>query len=65
MDKYGAQQRRLMVQPGDTGTYVVGFPNVNPKVSSAEFHLRDQMIGGISVGTPESKPAGSTVSNAK
>lgn len=65
MDKYGAQQRRLMVQPGDTGTYVVGFPNVNPNVSSAEFHLRDQMIGGISVGAPQSKPAASTVSNVK
>jgi len=65
MDKYGAQQRRRVVQPGDTGTYVVGFPNVNPNVSSAEFHLRDQMIGGISVGAPQSKPAASTVSNVK
>jgi len=26
MDKYGTQQPRLMVQPGDTGTYVVTFP---------------------------------------
>jgi hypothetical protein len=65
MDKYGAQQRRLVVQPGDTGTYVVGFSNVNPGVSSADFHLRDQMIGGIPVGGPESKPGGAPVSNTK
>jgi len=47
MDKYGSQQPRLLVQPGDTGTYVLTFPNVNPQVSSAEFHLRQQIVGGI------------------
>jgi len=47
LDKYGTQQTRLIVQPGDTGTYVVTFPNVNPQVASAEFHLRNQIIGGI------------------
>ena len=47
MDKYGAQQRRLVVQPGDSGTYVVVFPNVDSRVDSAEFHLRTQIIGGI------------------
>ena len=57
MDKYGAQQQRLIVEPGDTGTYVVQFPNVNPKVGSAEFHLRQQIIGGITVGSAPSNSA--------
>jgi len=57
MDKYGAQQQRLIVEPGDTGTYVVQFPNVNPKVAGAEFHLRQQIIGGITVGAAPSNTA--------
>jgi hypothetical protein len=57
MDKYGAQQKRLIVEPGDTGTYVVQFPNVNPKVASAEFHLRQQVIGEITVGAAPSNSA--------
>ncbi len=48
MDKYGEQQPRLLVQQGDTGTYVLVFPNVNPAVASGEFHLRQQIVGGIS-----------------
>ncbi len=47
MDKYGTQQPRLLVQPGDTGTYVLTFPNVNSQVSSADFHLRQQIVGGV------------------
>jgi hypothetical protein len=46
-DKYGTQQARLIVQPGDTGTYVVTFPNVNSQVSSGDFHLRQQIVGGV------------------
>ena len=69
MDKYGTQQPRLIVAPGDSGTYVVVFPNVNPGVSSAEFHLRTQIVGGVSfaaagaaqgtsaLSTPRAKPA--------
>ena len=64
MDKYGAQQRRLLVQPGDTGTYVVTFPNVDAKVASAEFHLRQQIIGGITVGAAPSNTASSTATPA-
>ncbi len=60
MDKYGAQQRRLIVQPGDTGTYVVVFPNVDSRVASAEFHLRTQIIGGISFGEAGSNAAASS-----
>jgi hypothetical protein len=70
MDKYNAQQKRLLVQPGDTGTYVVVFPNVDAQVASAEFHLRQQVVGGITVGaapsnSAASKPTTSTASNTK
>ena len=47
LDKYGTQQPRLLVQPGDTGTYVLTFSNVNSQVTSADFHLRQQVIGGV------------------
>jgi hypothetical protein len=65
MDKYGEQQARLIVQPGDTGTYVVVFPNVNPKVASAEFHLREQIVGGITVGATGGNTGTSALSTAK
>lgn len=64
MDKYGAQQRRLIVQPGDTGTYVVTFADVDPRVPSAEFHLRTQIIGGIAFSTAASNPAPATSATA-
>jgi len=57
LDKYGTQQPRLIVQPGDTGTYVVTFPNVNSQVSSAEFHLRNQIIGGVTFSAAQSTAA--------
>ncbi len=47
LDKYGTQQPKLVLQPGDTGTYVVTFGNVNSQVSSADFHLRTQIVGGV------------------
>ena len=56
VDKYGSQQRTLFVEKGDTGTYMVSFPNVDPRVASAEFHLRNQVIGGVSVGAPPAAP---------
>lgn len=65
MDKYGAQQRKLVLQPGDTGTYVVGFSNVDPHVAAAEFHLRDQIVGGITVGAAGSNPESSAASKTK
>ena len=47
LDKYGTQQPRLLVQPGDTGTYVLTFSNVNSQVTSGDFHLRQQIVGGV------------------
>jgi hypothetical protein len=60
LDKYGTQQPRLIVQQGDSGTYVVTFPNVNPQVSSAEFHLRNQIIGGVTFSAAQSTTAAGT-----
>jgi hypothetical protein len=57
LDKYGTQQPRLIVQPGDTGTYVVTFENVNPQVSSADFHLRTQIVGGVTFSGAQSATA--------
>ena len=54
LDKYGTQQSRLLVQPGDTGTYVVTFPDVNSQVTSADFHLRQQVVGGITFSSSNS-----------
>jgi hypothetical protein len=47
LDKYGTQQPRLVVQPGDSGTYVVTFPDVNSQVTTGDFHLRQQIVGGV------------------
>jgi hypothetical protein len=57
LDKYGTQQPRLIVQQGDTGTYVVTFPNVNSQVTSAEFHLRNQIIGGVTFSAAQTTAA--------
>ena len=40
----------MFVNSGDGGTYVAEFPNVNPHVSTGEFHLGDQIVGGVNVG---------------
>ncbi len=47
LDKYGTQQPRLLVQPGDSGTYVITFPDVNSQVTTGDFHLRQQIVGGV------------------
>lgn len=56
LDKYGTRQGRLYANAGDTGTFVAEFPNVDARVTTGEFHMRDQTIGGISVAAPESAP---------
>ena len=56
VDKYGSQQLQLVVEKGDTGTYIETFPNVDPHVVTAEFHLRSQVIGGVNVAPPGSTP---------
>jgi type II secretory pathway pseudopilin PulG len=58
LDKYGTQQPRLLVQPGDTGTYVLTFPDVNSQVSSADFHLRQQIVGGVTFNSSTLAAAG-------
>ena len=66
LDKYGTQQPRLIVQQGDAGTYVVTFPNVNSQVTSAEFHLRNQIIGGVTFSAAQTTAAaGNAPASAK
>ncbi len=60
VDKYGSQQPTLFVEKGDSGTYLINFPNVDPRVVSAEFHLRNQVVGGVSVTPPPSAPSQTT-----
>jgi hypothetical protein len=58
LDKYGTQQPRLLVQAGDTGTYVLTFPDVNSQVTSGDFHLRQQIVGGVTFSASNSSAAG-------
>jgi hypothetical protein len=65
LDKYGTQQPRLVVQPGDTGTYVLMFGNVNSQVSSGDFHLRQQIVGGVTFSSASSGTTAGTTTPAK
>ena len=52
LDKYGTRQARLYANSGDTGTFVAEYTNVDARVTTGEFHMRDQVIGGIAVRAP-------------
>jgi hypothetical protein len=58
LDKYGTQQPRLLVQPGDSGTYILTFPDVNSQVSTGDFHLRQQIVGGVTFSSAASGTTG-------
>jgi len=58
LDKYGTQQPRLLVRPGDSGTYVLSFPDVNSQVTTGDFHLRQQIIGGVTFSSAASGTTG-------
>jgi len=49
MDAFGARQPTLFIQQGTQASITVEFPNVDPAVTSGEFHLGNQIIGGIAV----------------
>lgn len=49
MDSFGARQPTLFIQQGTQTSITVEFPNVDPAVTSGEFHLGNQIIGGIAV----------------
>ena len=57
VDNYGTRQGQLFVNSGQGGTLIREFPNVNDAVASGEFHLADQVVGGISVGAPGTIPS--------
>jgi hypothetical protein len=64
LDKYGTQQLRLLVQPGDSGTYVLSFPDVNSQVTSGDFHLRQQIVGGVTFSSAASGTTGAAAATS-
>ena len=49
IDSFGARQPTLFIQQGTQASITVEFPNVDPAVSAGEFHLGNQIVGGIAV----------------
>jgi hypothetical protein len=49
MDSFGARQPTLFIQQGTQASITVEFPNVDPAVTAGEFHLGNQIVGGIAV----------------
>jgi hypothetical protein len=52
IDPFGSQRNQLFLNKNDTGLMTVEFKDVDPAVTSGEFHLRDQIIGRIAVAQP-------------
>jgi hypothetical protein len=57
VDRYGARQHVLVVNRSDQGTMMVEFPLIDTRVTSGEFHLGTQVIGGIPVAQGGAGPA--------
>lgn len=49
IDSFGARQPTLFIQQGTQASITIEFPNVDPAVSAGEFHLGNQIVGGIAV----------------
>ena len=49
IDSFGARQPTLFIQQGTQASITVEFPSVDPAVTGGEFHLGNQIIGGIAV----------------
>lgn len=49
IDSFGARQPILFIQQGTQASITVEFPSVDPAVTGGEFHLGNQIIGGIAV----------------
>jgi hypothetical protein len=52
IDPFGSQRNQLFLNKNDTGLMTVEFKDVDPAVTSGEFHLRDQIVGRIGVSQP-------------
>jgi len=63
MDSFGARQPQLVMQQGGQGTFVLEFPNVDPRVTAGAFYLSAQVVSGIAVTTPAPVNVGPPVSN--
>ncbi len=56
VDQFGTHQNQLIVQPGNQGTLVLEFAQVDPAVTSGEYHLQNQILGGVQFGQPVNNP---------
>jgi hypothetical protein len=57
IDKYGTRQGSMVLAAGQTATFLVEFPNVNPAVTSGDFQFGTQFLSGISVQGPPTASA--------
>ena len=63
MDSFGARQPQLVLQQGGQGSFVLEFPNVDPRVTSGAFYLSTQVVSGVAVTTPAPVNVGPPVAN--
>ena len=52
IDRYGARQHMLTLNPADQGTMMVEFPLVDARVTSGQLQLGTQVLAGIPVTAP-------------
>jgi hypothetical protein len=57
IDKYGTRQGSMVLAAGQTATFLVEFPNVNPAVTSGDFQFGTQFLTGITVQGPPTQSA--------
>jgi hypothetical protein len=57
IDATGAHQPILFIQQGTQVWLAIEFPNVDSSVTNGEFHMGNQIVGGISIGQPGQAPA--------
>jgi len=63
VDTFGTRQPQLVMQQGGQGTFVLEFPNVDPRVTAGAFYLSAQVVSGVAVLTPAPVNVGPPVSN--
>lgn len=63
VDSFGTRQPQLVMQQGGQGTFVLEFPNVDPRVTAGAFYLSAQVVSGVAVTTPAPVNVGPPVSN--
>jgi hypothetical protein len=52
LDQWGSRQPQLVLQHNDRALLALEFASVDPAVTMGEFHLANQIVGGIGVAQP-------------